>query len=165
MAHGVRTGDLRQLVAQRTEERRQDSRLAPPPTVGSGGPAPINPMALYELPPNVGLDGSLIRGTGTSPVKTQGGARVIAMDVLIPAVEQGDIMVAQNAGPAWTPIFPLLGGIVLDHGAVFQHAALVAREYGIPAVIMTRDATSVIVDGQTISVDAEQGFVELTTPP
>jgi pyruvate,water dikinase len=87
------------------------------------------------------------------------------MDVLVPAVEQGDIMVAQNAGPAWTPIFPLLGGLVLDQGAVFQHAALVAREYGIPAVIMTRDATSVIVDGQTISVDAEQGFVELTTPP
>jgi pyruvate,water dikinase len=70
--------------------------------------------------------------------------------------------VAENAGPSWTPIFPLLGGVVLDQGAVFQHAALVAREYGIPAVILTRDATNVIADGQTISVDAEQGVVDLT---
>ena len=68
---------------------------------------------------------------------------------------------AHNAGPAWTPIFPLLSGIVLNEGAVFQHAALVAREYGIPAVIMTKDATDVIVDGQMITVDAERSLVEL----
>ena len=57
--------------------------------------------------------------------------------------------------------FLLLGGLVLDAGAVFQHAALVAREYGIPAVIMTRDATTVILDGQTVTIDASQGVVEL----
>jgi pyruvate,water dikinase len=84
------------------------------------------------------------------------------MDTAMPQVERGDILVAENAGPSWTPIFPLLGGVVLDQGAVFQHAALVAREYGIPAVILTRDATNVIADGQTISVDAEQGVVDLT---
>ena len=78
-----------------------------------------------------------------------------------PKVQQGDILVAFNAGPAWTPIFPMLGGLVLDAGAVFQHAALVAREYGIPAVIMTKDATSVILDGQSITLDADQGIVEL----
>ena len=54
------------------------------------------------------------------------------------------------------------GGLVLDAGAVSQHAALVAREYRIPAVIMTRDATSDIRDGQTITVDGDQGIVELT---
>ena len=67
---------------------------------------------------------------------------------------------AQDAGPAWVPIFPLLGALVLDAGDLMQHAALVAREYGIPMVIMTREATTVIVDGQRITVDADSGIVE-----
>ena len=69
--------------------------------------------------------------------------------------------VAPNAGPAWTPIFPLLGGLVLDEGSISQHAALIAREYGIPAIINTRDATSVILDGQVVSMDADLGLVDL----
>ncbi len=76
-------------------------------------------------------------------------------------MERGDILVAPNAGPSWTPIFPLISALVLDQGAVFQHAALVAREYRIPAVIMTRDGTSEIRDGQTITVDGDEGVVEL----
>ena len=56
---------------------------------------------------------------------------------------------------------PLLGGIVLDGGAVSQHAALVAREYRIPAVILTGNATTSILDGQTITVDGDSGIVEL----
>ena len=164
VAHGERTGDLRQTVARRSEEWRRDSRLIPPPTVGSGGPPPANPMARYDLPSDVGLDGLALRRVGASPGRAQGRARVTPMDAPFPRVEQGDIPVAQNAGPAWTPVFPLLGGVVLDQGAVFQHAALVAREYDIPAVIMTRDATAVVVGGQTISVDADRGIVDLSPP-
>ena len=165
VARGGSGGDLRRLVNQRREEAQRDSQLLPPPTVGSGGPPPVNPLARYDLPPEVGLDGFALRGIGASPGKAQGRARVTSMDVLVPSVEKGDILVAQNAGPAWTPIFPLLGGLVLDQGAVFQHAALVAREYGIPAVIMTRDATSVIIEGQMLTVDADQGLVNLIDTP
>ena len=62
----------------------------------------------------------------------------------------------------WTPVFPLLGGLVLDQGAAFQHAALVAREYKIPAVIMAKDATKAISDGQTIAVDGDEGIIDLS---
>ncbi|MCH8065514.1 MAG: hypothetical protein IIC90_06770 [Chloroflexi bacterium] len=77
-------------------------------------------------------------------------------------MKKGDILVAPNAGPSWTPVFPLIAGLILDQGAVFQHAALVAREYHIPAVIMTREATKEIRDGQTITIDGDQGIVELS---
>ena len=82
-----------------------------------------------------------------------------------PTMERGDVLLAQNVGPAWTPILPLLAGLVLDAGTVNQHAALVAREYGIPVVILTRDATSVILDGQTITVDADRSFLKPMPSP
>ena len=163
IAKGQGPADLKALIKRRAEEFEERSRLRPPPTLGRSGPVPFapNPLPMSDLPPNVGLDGLLLRGVGASPGKTTGLARVASVSPVPPKVNRGDILVAPNAGPAWTPIFPLLGGLVLDAGAVFQHAALVAREYGIPAVIMTRDATSVILDGQTIRVDADQGIVEL----
>jgi pyruvate,water dikinase len=63
------------------------------------------------------------------------------------AIAPGDILIATNVGPLWTPYFPLLGGLVLDGGSLTQHAATTAREYGIPAVIGTGEATQRIPDG------------------
>jgi phosphohistidine swiveling domain-containing protein len=157
-------GNLRELAQEREEEIKKRSNLRPPAALGKARPPrtlAANPRSMYDVPPDAGLDGHLLRGTGASPGKASGRARVVPVNVTLPHVEKGDILVAQNAGPAWTPILPLLGGLVLDQGAVFQHAALVAREYGIPAVVMTRDATRVIVEGQAITVDADQGIVDL----
>ena len=160
IANGRGPSDLKTVVGERAQELQSRSRLRAPAALGSGEP-PSQGDSMYDLPANVGLDGLLLRGIGASPGKATGRARVVPTGPALPQVERGDILVAQNAGPAWTPILPLLGGLVLDAGAVFQHAALVAREYGIPAVIMTRDATAVVLDGQTIGIDADQGIVEL----
>ncbi|MBF8266720.1 MAG: hypothetical protein HW388_228 [Dehalococcoidia bacterium] len=168
LAEGRGPDNLKALVQERSEEFKARSRLRPPATLGKVGPPgtlPPNPGAMYDIPPGAGVDGLLLRGTGASPGKVTGRARVVSMTPALPQVERGDILVAPNVGPAWTPILPLLGGLVLNAGAVFQHAALVAREYGLPAVIMTRDATRVIVDGQTITVDGDQGIVDLLPPP
>ena len=73
----------------------------------------------------------------------------------------GDILVATNVGPDWTPSFAFIGGLVLDEGALSQHAAIVAREYGVPAVMQTKEATKFIRSGQTIIVDGDRGVVEL----
>ena len=162
-------GDLKNLIQERTEEFQSRAHLRPPEILGkdgqAGGPPPPNPRAMYDIPPDAGVDGLVLRGTGASPGKATGRARVVPMTPTPPAVERGDVLVAQNVGPAWTPILPLLAGLVLDAGAVFQHAALVAREYGIPAVILTRDATRVILEGQTITVDADRSFVDLMPSP
>ncbi|MEE8442677.1 MAG: PEP/pyruvate-binding domain-containing protein [Dehalococcoidia bacterium] len=161
IAVGAGPRDLRALVKEREAELQHQAGLRPPVTVGSGGPLPTNPLARFDPPPGTGLDGTVLKGVGASPGRVVGRARLVTMRTTLPKVEQGEVLVATNVGPDWTPIFPLLGGLVLDQGAVFQHAALVAREYGIPAVILTRDATSVVTDGQIIEVDADQGIVDL----
>ena len=159
-AAGAGPDDLRALVRARAAEFEKRSAMRPPPTLGAGK-APALPR-IFDPPPNTGRDGMLIRGVAASRGKVTGRARVPPMTAEPPAIEKGDILVATNAGPNWTPVFPLLGGLVLDQGAIFQHAALVAREYKIPAVIMAKDATKEIRDGQTIAVDGDQGIIELS---
>lgn len=77
----------------------------------------------------------------------------------MPQLTPGDILVAPNIGPLWTPLFPLLGGLVLEQGSLGQHAAATAREYGIPAIINCRQATRLIIDGTFLHVDGTAGIV------
>jgi pyruvate,water dikinase len=164
-ADGTGPADLRALAAERQAEFERRSALRPPRTIGSGAlpPVPRDLAKALEAPAGAGRDGSVILGVAASRGRATGRARVAQPSVPPPEVRKGDILVATNAGPSWTPIFPLLGGLVLDQGAVFQHAALVAREYRIPAVIMSKDATAEIRDGQTVTVDGDEGIVELDT--
>src|SRR5262245_18030978 len=83
------------------------------------------------------------------------------MTCAVPDVAPGEVLVAENAGPLWTPLFPILGGLVLDQGVLMQHAAVVAREYGVPMVIETQTAILLISDGQWVIVDGTAGTVEL----
>jgi phosphohistidine swiveling domain-containing protein len=66
---------------------------------------------------------------------------------VLPTPSPGDMLVAENVGPRWTPLIPILGGLVLDGGAVGQHHTITAREYGVPAVVGTRNAPRRIPDG------------------
>jgi pyruvate,water dikinase len=79
----------------------------------------------------------------------------------IDRLEQGDILVAQVTNPAWSPIFQKIAGAVSDIGGSMSHAAIVAREYGLPAVVGTGQATSRIKDGQRIRVDGSRGVVTI----
>ena len=72
---------------------------------------------------------------------------------------------ARFTDPGWTPIFPLAAGVVTDIGGRLSHGAIVAREYGIPAVVNVREATSTIVSGQRIRVDGSKGSVEILSDP
>jgi pyruvate,water dikinase len=153
--------DLRPVVRERSALRERRARMRPPQTLGNG-PIPTNPTQVgAALPPGVGMDGSVIRGVGASGGKVAGIARLALSGGERPKIRPGDILVAPNAGPEWTPAYGLLGGLVLDQGALFQHAALVAREYRIPAVIQTRDATTYVREGQLIVVDGDNGIIEL----
>jgi pyruvate,water dikinase len=81
-----------------------------------------------------------------------------------PQVERGEILVAEIAGPLWLPFFPVLSGIVLESGALGQHAAATAREYGLPAVIQVSNATRRIRDGDRITIDGTSGTVQVDAP-
>ena len=106
-------------------------------------------------------DSAILAGIVASAGAVTGIARVIPNTDVVPDINPGEILVSYNAGPMRTPLFPVIGGLVLDGGNVLLHAAVVAREYKIPAVFMTGNASKVIEDGQTITVDGSAGIVHL----
>ena len=79
------------------------------------------------------------------------------------SLADGEVLVAENVGPRWTPILPTLGGLVLDGGALGQHHAITAREYGVPAAVGTGNAARRIPDGAWVTVGATAGTVEIGT--
>ena len=102
-------------------------------------------------------DGAL-RGTPASPGTVTAEARVI-LDPTGARLEPGEILVAPSTDPGWTPLFLTAGGLVMEMGGANSHGAVVAREYGIPAVVGVPDATDRIVTGGRITVDGSAGTV------
>ena len=76
-------------------------------------------------------------------------------------LEKGDILVTKMTDPNWTHLFPNLGGIITERGGILSHPAIIAREYGIPAVVSCKDATTEIPDGATISLDGQTGTITI----
>ena len=105
---------------------------------------------------------SLLRGAAASSGKVSSVARVVRGPEEFWRVEPGDILVARSTSPPWTPLFAVIGGLVTDAGGVLSHGAIVAREYGLPAVMGTKHATRVIQDGQLLSLDGDTGVVRLS---
>jgi pyruvate,water dikinase len=105
--------------------------------------------------------GDVLSGTATSPGEVTAVARVIAGPEVFGRLSKGEILVAHATTPAWTPLFALVGGLVADLGGALSHGSIVAREYGIPAVMGTGNATERIRDGQVITVDGTAGKVYL----
>jgi len=98
-------------------------------------------------------------GNPGAPGLSQGTVRVVSSEEDIPNIRSGDILVATTTYSSWTPIFPLIQGVVLDSGASLSHAAIVGREYNIPVVIQTKEATKRLKNGQKIRVDGSRGAV------
>jgi pyruvate,water dikinase len=102
-----------------------------------------------------------VTGLAASPGVVEGVARVVMTIDEFDDVKPGDIMVCQMTNPAWTPLFAVISGIVTDAGGVVSHPAVMAREFGIPAVIGTSVATLKIKTGDRIRVDGTKGLVEI----
>lgn len=108
-------------------------------------------------------EGSL-HGVGTSHGQITGRARVLHSVQEIGRVKKGDILVTNHTDPAWTPVFLVIGGIVLETGGMLAHGSLLAREYGFPAV-QVGAATELIPDGALITVDGDTGLVTIDEEP
>jgi rifampicin phosphotransferase len=105
---------------------------------------------------------ALVRGTPGSPGMAEGLVRVIRNTSEFARLQAGDVLVAPYTNPAWTPLFQHAAAVVVDSGGAMSHAAIVAREYGIPAVMGTADGTSRLEDGQRVRVDGTRGVVSRT---
>ena len=152
---------LRTLVIQAKEEYMENSKRTPFEYIGTKPPEEKKDDAKEPLS-GLSEDGTMLHGEPSSPGSFTGVARVVITRTSTPPdVRKGEILVTENTGPDWVPVFPLLGGLVLDGGDNFQHASLIAREYGIPCVIRTKQATVKIADGQLIEVNGTAGTVTL----
>ena len=108
------------------------------------------------------IDGkTVMRGTGTSQGVVTAPARVLHGPQDFGQMRPGDVLVATTTTPAWTPLFTLASAVVTDIGGPLSHSSIVAREYGIPAVMAVRDASRIIQNGETITVDGKAGTVTL----
>jgi len=123
----------------------------------------LDPIALKvvvgkfpEVRPELKAD---LYGICGSPGVAEGIARVVFKDEDLAAIQEGDILVSMSTSPAWTPVFSMIRGVVVDRGGSLSHAAIVGREYGIPVVINTIEGTAKIKSGQRIRIDANLGTV------
>jgi pyruvate,water dikinase len=109
-----------------------------------------------------GADGDAgIAGHPASPGRATGPVRVVVDPVDFPRFQSGEVLVARATAPAWTPLFARAAAVVTDGGSLAAHASLVAREYGIPAVVATGDATRRLHTGQIVTVDGNAGTVDI----
>jgi molybdopterin/thiamine biosynthesis adenylyltransferase/phosphohistidine swiveling domain-containing protein/nitroreductase len=160
--------DVRALVTERKEELDHAARLKPPRMLGAPpvGLPTDNPVfrfmsKFYGIAPAPSGQKGVLQGLPGSPGRARGPARVLHSIDDMDKLQAGDVLIAQTTAPPWTPLFATAVAVVTDSGGVLSHCAVVAREYGIPAVVGTATATSSITDGQIVEVDGEAGVVRI----
>jgi pyruvate,water dikinase len=155
--------DLRDFVAKRKAVWEAAFAKVPPKITGDWVREEVKDPIYIKIfglgPITVPVEKADVFGYPGAPGVTEGIARIITDVDELGSVETGSILVTGATGPAWTHIFSRIKGVVTDHGGTLTHAAIVGREYGIPAVVGTGDATVKIKDGQKIKVDGDRGLV------
>ena len=151
----VRTNQVdQQLIRQREDAFRSYQALTPPRVLTSDGEVIAGAYRRDDLPA-----GALV-GLPVSAGTIEGRARVI-LDMAEADLEAGDILVTAYTDPSWTPLFVAIKGLVTEVGGLMTHGAVIAREYGLPAIVGVEHATQLIRDGQRIRVHGTDGYIEI----
>jgi pyruvate,water dikinase len=151
----VRTNQVDdQLIQQRKDEFKSYRALTPPRVLTSDGEAVAGSYRRDDFPA-----GALV-GLAVSAGTIEGRARVIH-DMAEADLEAGDILVTAYTDPSWSPLFVAITGLVTEVGGLMTHGAVIAREYGLPAVVGVEHATRLIRDGQRIRVHGTDGYIEI----
>ena len=127
---------------------------SPPRILTSDGEAITGRYRRDDVPPGA------LTGLPVSAGAVEGRARVVT-DMARADLEAGDILVTAYTDPSWTPLFVTVAGLVTEVGGLMTHGAVIAREYGLPAVVGVEQATRLIKDGQRIRVHGTDGYVEI----
>ena len=155
-----RPRDVGDLVTDRRQLHARQRQITPAPTVGT----PLDDAAAREQQEASDLESGEIeslRGTGASPGVVRGTARLVHGADEFGRIMHGDIIICPASNPSWVPVFAIAGGLVTDRGGVLSHAAVVAREFGLPGVVGVRGVMQTIVDGQQVEIDGTSGVVRL----
>jgi pyruvate,water dikinase len=146
---------IARVLRQRRLERQRYAALQPPGAFV--GERPVYEQPLVE-------QGTVLRGLPSSPGRVTGTARVVRLPQDGARLQAGEVLVAPSTDPGWTPLFLLAAGLVMETGGYLSHGAIVAREYGIPAVLNVPLATQCIPDGSTVVLDGGAGTVQIMPP-
>jgi pyruvate,water dikinase len=146
--------DLGRIAAQRRMAYEHWLRVSAPEVLDAGG----RPVVMTPAPP---ADARTLTGVPASSGQATGVARMLSHPREASRLQRGEILVTRATDPGWTPIFAVIGGLVLEVGGLLSHGAIVAREFGLPAVVNVAEATRRIRDGQTVTVDGSGGRVVL----
>ncbi len=141
------------LLRERKDAHERHQKLTPPRVLTSEGEVVMGTYRRANLPA-----GALV-GLAVSTGVVEGRARVL-LDMADAELEEGDILVTPFTDPSWTPVFVSIKGLVTEVGGLMTHGAVIAREYGLPAVVGVEQATKRIQDGQRIRVHGTEGYVE-----
>ncbi|USK82363.1 phosphoenolpyruvate synthase [Peribacillus frigoritolerans] len=151
----VRTNKLDyQIISKRKDEYRLNEKLTPPRVITSDGEIIVGEYKRGNLMAEA------IVGLPVSSGIIEGRARVI-LNMEDADIEDGDILVTTFTDPSWTPLFVSIKGLVTEVGGLMTHGAVIAREYGLPAVVGVVNATKLIKDGQRIRVNGTEGYIEI----
>ena len=142
------------VINRRKDEYRVYERLTPPRVITSDGEIIVGKYAWGTLPANA------LAGLPVSSGVVEGRARVI-LNMEDADLEDGDILVTPFTDPSWTPLFVSIKGLVTEVGGLMTHGAVIAREYGLPAVVGVENATRLIQGGMRVWVNGTDGIVEL----
>jgi len=158
----------RAQIAARRAEMEYFHSVPVPPALGAPPSAalPTDPVGMallkfFGVPAAIKDNDAVIRGNPGSPGRARGPARVVHSLAGASKLEPGDVLVVETTAPPWTPLFATTAAVVSDTGGILSHCAVVAREYGIPAVVGAGNATTRIYDGQLIEVDGDAGTVRV----
>lgn len=157
---GDRLESMQETILQRKKAQQAKRAIVPPTQLPYSKTYMGVPIEVF-IPGEGGQEGDRLKGVGASSGKVTGTAFVLHGPEDFDLMQPGGILVAKLTTPAWTPLFAMAGGIVTDIGGPLSHGSIVAREYGIPAVLGTGVATNRIQSGQTITVDGTSGYVTL----
>ncbi|WP_433654711.1 rifamycin-inactivating phosphotransferase [Nocardia sp. CA-128927] len=147
-----------ELIDERKEAFCTYQALTPPRVLTSDGEALTGAYRRADLPAGA------LPGMAVSAGTIEGRARVVS-DIAQADLEAGDILVTAYTDPSWTPLFVAIAGLVTEVGGLMTHGAVIAREYGLPAVVGVEHATELIRDGRRIRVNGTDGYVEILSPP
>jgi len=143
-----------QIIGKRKEEYRLYEKLTPPRVITSDGEIITGQYKRENIAAGV------LIGLAVSSGVAEGRARVI-LNMEEADLEDGDILVTAFTDPSWTPLFLSIEGLITEVGGLMTHGAVIAREYGLPAVVGVENATRLIKDGQRIRVHGTEGYVEI----
>lgn len=162
LARGEHMESMEDAIAERKKTRRVEEKVVAPNQIPYSRTYLGIPVDLF-VPTEDGDVGARLEGVGASAGRVTGTAYVLHGPEDFDEMRPGGILVAKLTTPAWTPLFAMAGGVVTDIGGPLSHGSIVAREYGIPAVLGTGVATHRIRSGQQLTVDGTAGEVILVT--